>query len=304
VSEERRVAVLDAAAQLGYRPNAVARSLVQQRTHVIGVVVSDIHNPFYADIIDAIDARALDRTYRALFNTGKRVVSQEVVALDTLLQLRVDGVILGGPTVRLSAIESAADRVPVVLVARGTRSPRIDSVTTDDRTGALLAVDHLVELGHRDIAHIGARGPVAQTRRAGYEQAMCRHGLADQIRYTAGDWDEKGGADGMRRLLADGKPPSAVFVANDFAAIGALQALAGAGLGVPGDISVVGYDNTSLAALESVRLTTIDQPRADMGSAAVDLLIERLEEGRTTPRRIVLAPNLVVRDTTAALSGK
>ena len=297
------MAVLDAAAELGYRPNAVARSLVQQRSHVIGVVVSDIHNPFYADIVDAIDARALDRTYRALFNTGKRVASQEVVALETLLQLRVDGVILGGPTVKVAAIEAAAGPVPVVLVARGTRSPRIDSVTTDDRKGAGLAVDHLVGLGHRDIAHIGAHGPVAQSRRTGYEEAMRRHGLAANIRHVAGDWDEAGGATAMQRLLEDGEAPSAVFVANDFAAIGALQTLAAADLDVPGDISVVGYDNTSLAGLESVRLTTIDQPRAAMGAAAVDLLLERLEGGRTTPRRIVLAPSLVIRDSSASPSG-
>jgi DNA-binding LacI/PurR family transcriptional regulator len=300
VSDARRAAVLDAAAELGYRPNAVARSLVRQRSHVIGIVLSDVHNPFYADIVDGIDARALEREYRALFSTGKRVAEQEAVALDTLLQLRVDGVILGGPTVELSVVEAAAGPVPVVVVARRTRSKRIDCVTNDDRAGAALAVEHLVGLGHRRIAHIGAKGPVAKSRRTGYEQAMRQHRLASHIRCAAGDWDEPGGADGMSRLLASGEPPSAVFVANDLAAMGALNVLADHGFRVPEDVSVVGYDNTSLAALESVRLTTIDQPRAEMGSAAVDLLLERLEEGRTRPKRIVLRPALVVRSTTTS----
>jgi DNA-binding LacI/PurR family transcriptional regulator len=302
VREEKRLAVERAVEQLGYRPNAVARSLVRNRTNVLGVMLSDLHNPFFADIVDGIDAEASAARYRALINTGSRVPEREWEAIETLLQLRTDGLILASSVLPSAQILKAGEAVPVALIARPSRWPSVDSVTNDDRAGARLAVDHLVSLGHRRIAHVdGGRGAGATARRQGFLDAMRDHGLAAKGRVVRGDYTEEGGAAGVDGLLASGRRPTAVFVANDLAAIGALHALERHGLAVPGDVSVVGYDNTSLAALGHIDLTTVNQPRREIGATAVRLLLERLEGRRTRARHVVIAPDLVVRGTTAAI---
>jgi DNA-binding LacI/PurR family transcriptional regulator len=187
-----------------------------------------------------------------------------------------------------------------VLVARTSRWSSVDSVANDDRAGARLAVEHLVSLGHRRIAHVdGGDGAGAQARRSGFLEAMSSKGLATSAIVVRGDYTETGGASGIDRLLARGRPPTAVFVANDLAAVGALHALERQGLQVPEQVSVVGYDNTALAALGHINLTTIDQPRRELGATAVRLLLERLENGRQRARHVVLPPSLVIRGTTA-----
>lgn len=301
VSQERRLAVLRAAEELSYRPNEVARSLVRKRSYVIGVVLSDLHNPYFVEVVDGIEEEAIASNYRALFNTGSRSAERESVAVETLLQLRTDGLILAGSVLRSREILGAAATVPVVLVARPSRWPSVDSVTNDDRAGARLAVDHLFGLGHRAIAHVdGGPGAGAGARRAGYVQAMRGHGLASEVRVAPGAFTEEGGAAGVAQLVSDGRPPTAVFAGNDLAAVGALYALQRLGLRVPDDVSLVGYDNISLAGMGHIRLTTIDQPRRQMGATAVRLLLERLDHGRPRSRHLVVSPHLVVRDTTAS----
>jgi len=303
VSDERREAVLRAAEELGYRPNAVARSLVSRRTSVIGVVLSDLHNPFFVEVVDGIEEQAAASAYRALFNTGGRSAAGEASAVETLLQLRTDGVVLVSTVLSGPDILEVAKTTPVVLVARPSRWSTVDSVTNDDRTGARLAVDHLASLGHRRIAHIdGGVGAGAAARRTGYLEAMQQLGLAAHARVVPGDYTEDGGAAGVRAILRAGRRPSAIFAANDLAAVGTLQALEEHGLRVPADVSLVGYDNTSLAALRHIGLTTIDQPRREMGAAAIRLLLERLTAERDRARHVVVSPGLVVRRTTAAPS--
>jgi DNA-binding LacI/PurR family transcriptional regulator len=305
VSEEKRKAVLRAAKELSYRPNEVARSLVRKRSYVIGVMLSDLHNPFFTEVVDGIEGAAIAAGYRALFNTGSRLPERESVALETLLQLRTDGVILAAPVLPAEEVVAAAATMPVVLVARRSRSASVDSVANDDKAGGRLAVDHLVELGHRAIGHIdGGGGSGAGARRAGYVEAMRRHGLDRHIRVVPGAFTEEGGASGVAKLLATGSPPTAIFAPNDLAAVGALYALEQHGLRVPEDVSLVGYDNTSLAAMGHVGLTTVHQPRREMGATAVALLLERLEQGRRRARHLVVQPTLATRNTTAAPGGR
>ena len=182
VSDEKRRAVLRAADELGYRRNAVARSLVRSRSNVIGVMLSDLHNPFFTEVVDGVEEQAAGAGYHALFNTGGLVAEGEREAIETLLELRTDGLILAAPVLDGPAIVSASKAVPVVLVSRPSRWPSVDSVTNDDQAGAALAVDHLVSLGHQVIAHVdGGGGAGAASRRAGYLKAMRRHGLADRV---------------------------------------------------------------------------------------------------------------------------
>ncbi len=298
VSAEKRQLVLQVAAELGYRPNAAARSLVQQRSQVLGIVLSDLHNPFFAEVIDGVQAQAGIQGYSAIMSLVDHRASERK-ALDTLLELRVDGLILASPMLDVHTINAAAAEVPVVLVARRSRMTSIDSVANDDLSGARLIVEHLAELGHERIAHIdGGGGAGAAERSKGYLKAMERLGLARFSRVVPGAYSDDGGRQGVAALFGSGDPPTAIFVANDIAALGVMSALALRGLRVPDDVSVVGYDNTALAAVSQINLTTVDQPRPDMGRTAVTLLLERFAGRRDTARHVVIPPRLVVRGTT------
>jgi DNA-binding LacI/PurR family transcriptional regulator len=300
VSPESRAAVLAAAGELGYRPNAVARSLARRRSYHVGVMVSDLHNLFFAEILDGISGVAADVGYRMLIATGNRDPAAEVEALDSLLELRSDGVILLGPRLDASTLGRAGREVPLALVGSVHRLAGVDSVANDDVLGAALAVEHLVGLGHRRIAHVdGGRGAGAAERRAGYVSAMRRQGLASEVNVASGDFTEEGGYGGGRQLLRAHRPPTAVFASNDMAAIGVLEAADEAGLQVPGDVSLVGYDNNELAALRHIALTTIHQPRREIGEMAMRALLRRVERPRARARRTILEPHLVVRSTTA-----
>jgi DNA-binding LacI/PurR family transcriptional regulator len=305
VSPESRERVLAAAAALGYRPNAMARNLARRRTRTIGVLLHDLHNPFYAEIMDGIDELAAELDYGLLIGTAGRRLGGEDAALEAFLQLRTDGLILVGPQLPAAAIVAAAGLVPTVVVARAVRSPAVDTIVNDERAGALLAVGHLAELGHGCILHIdGGRGANASARRRGYEAAMRTLGLADRVRVLGGDYTDVAGLRAAERLLAAGDLPTAIFAANDLVAVGVRDRLEDSGVRVPDDISLVGYDNTFLAGLHHVDLTTVNQPRALMGRLAIEALVERVEQGRTDPVVHRLAPSLVVRGSTGALTGR
>jgi len=305
VSEVRRARVLAAAVELGYRPNAVARSLVQRRTNVIGVIVADLHNPFFADVADGIEDAAYQSGYRAMLSSGFLDPKRERGAIETMLELRVDGLIMLGSMMQVVKIERVAASLPVTLVGRYTRSKAVDSVGVDNAAGAQEAIDYLVGQGHTKIAHIhaGTAGG-SPRRRSGYEKAMRRHGLEEHIRLVKGAFTEAGGAEAMNEILESGDIPTAVFAPNDIAAIGALEAIDAAGLAIPDDISLVGYDNLALAALPRIGLTTVGQPLVDLGREAVGLVLERLDEGRERARHVVVPPNLVVRSTTGPPRGR
>jgi DNA-binding LacI/PurR family transcriptional regulator len=204
-----------------------------------------------------------------------------------------------GSMMKAGKIERVATTVPVVLVGRHTRSKILDSVGVDDAAGGSEAVEHLVSLGHSRIVHIHAGTAAgAPRRRSGYEKAMKRNGLEEHIRSVKGNFTESGGAAAMREILDSGDIPTAVFAPNDFAALGAMEVIDGAGLDIPGDISLVGYDNLTLSGLPRMALTTIGQPRVDLGREAVHLVLERLDEDRESARHVVVPPSLVVRSTT------
>lgn len=296
VSDTKRAAVKKAAAELGYRPNAAAKNLVRGRSFVIGVLVSDLHNPFFADVVDGIDDAAKDADYRTLIVSGFRSPTREAMAIDTLLQLRVDGIILAGATMKAADIELAAKVAPIVLASRASKSPNVDSINVNDRQGAEMAVDHLVSLGHTRISHIhGGIGAGARQRLNGYEKAMKRHKLQAHIDSARGDYTEGGGYTATQTLLANN--PSAIFAANDFSALGAMDAAAARGLRVPHDLSLIGYDNTSLSQLSHIGLTSIAQPKQILASEAFRLLFERID-GRTEVQHLTVPPTLVERTTT------
>ncbi|MBF6165544.1 LacI family DNA-binding transcriptional regulator [Streptomyces gardneri] len=302
VSEHRRRAVLDAAKDLGYQPHFMARSLASRTSNIVGVMVSDLRNAFFADVVEGMDAAARESGLELILNTGRRSAARERTALESLLSFRPGGVILLSPILPAAAIRAAAHQAPLVLVSRSSTVAAVDTVTDDGEAGAALAVDHLVSLGHRRIVHLDGGGAFTSApRRKGYRAAMQRHGLEPMV--VPSEHTDSAGMAAVRKLLnlfSHDNFPTALVCGNDFNAVGAMSALEEAGLRVPEDVSVVGYDNTSLAALRHVALTTIDQPRIRMGRLAIDALAERLRDGRTTPVRRRVEPSLIVRATTTA----
>jgi DNA-binding LacI/PurR family transcriptional regulator len=297
VSEERRARVVAAAAELNYRPNAAARTLASRRSRTIGVLLNDLINPYFAEITEGIEEVASDLGYRLLLSTGSRRRRREQDALNTFIESRVDGAILVSPDLSGADLVRMAEVAPVVVMGRLLRGPGIDHINTNDGLGAGLAVAHLVELGHRSIAHIdGGHGASARPRRAGYERAMRDRGLRPLV--VPGEFTELAGVRAVERLLRTRRLPTAIFAANDLIAAGAMDRLEEEGLRIPEDVSLMGYDNTFLAALHHMSLTTINQPRQEMGRLAMRTLIERLEDSRRATVTHVLEPSLVVRRTT------
>ena len=299
VSAGKREAILEAIEELNYRPNIIARSLVQRRTRILGVMIPDLRNPFFSDVVSGIQARAGDLGFRVLFNTGERQPALEESAIEGLLELRVDGLILAAPRAEDRVITRAGSWAPIVVLNRNSPDDSCDSVSNDNIAGAGLAVEHCADLGHRRIALIeGGAGIAARTRFEGYLRAMRRLGLADHILTAQGAHNEEGGRRGVQELLRAKPFPTAIFASNDLCAIGAMDALEEAGLRIPEDVSLVGFDNTTLAALRHISLTSINQPGGDMGRSAVERLWERIDGERTTPQHDVVVPSLVVRSTT------
>ena len=294
VSTVRREAVLEAARELGYRPNAAARSLAERRSNTFGVVINDLHNTFFADVVDGIHAEAEDHGYRLLLNAAWRRDADEVKAVESFLEYRVDAIILLGSRLEPSALRDVAKVCPLVVI--GADSPGIDVVVNDDERGGELVVEHLIELGHRQLAHIdGGTGAGAAQRRQGFVSACESFGVQPVV--IAGEFTEESGTRAVEELLVLPAVPTAVFAANDLVAVAAIDRLEDAGLQVPADITVVGYDNTSLAALHHISLTTINQPREEMGRVATRCALERLDRGRRAAVTHVLEPELVVRST-------
>ena len=299
VSEEARAAVLAAIEELGYRPNAAARTLARRTSHSIGVLVSDLHNPFFPMVLDGIDAVAEEHGYTSLIVRGKRRSQTEEHALGRLLELQVDGIVAVTERLSRAAIVEAARAAPLVTLTQTPRIPRVDTVVSDNREGAKLVIDHLVALGHTSIAMIADASEHAGAERIdGYKAALNGHRLARQVHVLNAPPTERGGYDATRDLLSQAGPVTAIFAGNDLCAFGVLDALAEHGLQVPRDMSVAGYDNTPVAALRTVWLTTVEQFAADIGAEAMRSVLARIKRRDRPARHLLVPPRLIERATT------
>ncbi|WP_128437037.1 LacI family DNA-binding transcriptional regulator [Streptomyces cyaneus] len=300
VRPEKRDAVLRAVRELGYRPNAAARSLSEQRTRTVGVLLNDLRNPWFVDMLDGLNSLLHDNGLHMLLADARlnRRTGQDPTG--PFLDLRVDGLVVVGTLPDPAALEAVAARIPVVVA--GAREPvpsGVDVVAGDDERGARLVAEHLIGLGHRRIAHIAGYGAVGELRRRSFEAAMREHGLGDEAVVEPSDMTEEGGYRTTVRLLSRPERPTAVFAVNDIAAVGALSAAEELGLRVPRDLSIVGYDNTSIARLRHVWLTTVDNTSHEVGRRAARCLLERFE-GTGGQGRVQLAtPTLEIRGSTA-----
>lgn len=294
-SDETRRRVLRIADELGYVPDQRAQKLRQSSARVLGVVF-ELQQPFHGDLVEHIYAAAARRGYDAVIS-AVAPSRGESTAVKALLRERCEAAILLGSRLSTEELERLARRLPTLLVARRSGLSDVGAVRSDDSLGIKLAVDHLVALGHQRIAHIdGAGAPGSSDRRLGFLQAMADHGLQDSADVLAGGLTEEAGAEGMRYLLDRRVPPTAVIAFNDRTATGVLDVLARQGRDVPGEFSVVGYDDSRLAKIPHVQMTTVSQDAARMADAAVTAALELIAEG--APQDTVLTPRLVERATT------
>jgi DNA-binding LacI/PurR family transcriptional regulator len=298
-SAATRERVLEAATRLGYRPDRLASALASRRSRTVGVQM-DVSNPYHARLIlDMYDA-AERSGYSLVLSTISRS-RDEGRAIETLLDSRCEALVLLGPEGSAESLNQLGRTLPVVVVGRAVPAGSVDVARTADDDGMASAVRHLVELGHRRIAYVsGPRGPVATLRRRGYESSMRDVGAADRIQIVKGGDSESAGVAAARAVLTAEQRPSGLLTFNDRCAIGLIDAVTRAGVEVPASLSIVGFDDSPVARLPQIGLTTVAQDTRALADNALTLLIERLDLGRSKPREVVVAPHLVVRGTTAA----
>jgi DNA-binding LacI/PurR family transcriptional regulator len=320
VSAEVRERVLRVARQLNYRRNGLARGLKRQCTETVGLVLGDIANPFAAELSRGVREVLAARGYNLFICVSEQSAKEDVASFDALADHRVDGMIVATRASkigndRLSEIIQMG--TPVVLIGRNFRHPAADLVTADHYRGGYEATTHLIDLGHRRIGFVGVSltNGAGLNRFQGYLDALREHGLPVEEelivsgRIESGDQlpgysTEAAGYRGMEQLLALPKRPTAVFARNDFTALGAINAIKRAGLRVPEDISIIGYDDVPLAAHTSPPLTTVRQPTREQGRAAATFLLRRIETKEPLPREErIFSCELVVRESAARAAG-
>jgi LacI family transcriptional regulator len=299
-----RERVLAAADRLGYRPSALARSLRLQRTLTLGMLVPDITNPFFSSIIKGAENAALERGYNLILCSSEDDPEREATYLRVLRQRQVDGLLIASSQMADDTIaELREEAFPFVLLNRATSWADDLAVVVDNRAAALGVVAHLAGLGHRRVGHLA--GPQTTTtgvdRREGYRAGVLAYGLADEpaLVVEADAFTEEAGYRALAFLVAGPGRPTAVFAANDLMAVGMLQRLRVVGAHVPGDLSIVGFNDIPLAGLLEPALTTVRVPQLEMGVTGASLLIDRLEGRPIDDVRVTLPTELLIRASTA-----
>jgi len=316
VSDITRKKVLKAVKDLNYRRNGLARSLKRQFTETVGLVLGDISNPYSTELARAVRETLVNQGFNLFICISENGSKEDIVAFESLSSHSVDGIIVA------TRSNEAGDRylrnlvetnVPVVTIGRDFQNKNVDLVSPDNLKGGFEATRHLIDLGHKRIAFIGANLSSGShlKRLQGYVNALKSHaipvdeslitGRSDDRSDVSGYSTEDIGFEAMKRLLSLGRPPTAVFARNDFTAIGAMRAISDAGLKIPGDIAIVGFDDIPLAARMSPSLTTVRQPMRVEGQIAAEMLLERIKSGKRISRRErILDCELVVRESSGS----
>jgi LacI family transcriptional regulator len=304
VSPERHQRVMAAVEKLQYRPNAVAQSLRRKQTSTIGLIVPDNSNPFFAEVAKGVEDAGYEAGVSVILCNSDGSFERELRYMEVLHNKRVDGVIFIATTAKADYVRGLLGAgVPVVTFYRQLPGTHADTLVVDNLGGGFQATRHLIELGHTAIACVAPASSESPSalRVNGFREAMAQAGCAvDEALIYRGDNRFSGGRDGAEYLLQTGRPFTAVFAGNDVMAIGVMRTLHERGIGVPGQVSVIGFDGISLGAYITPGLTSVVQPRYEAGQKAFQLLMERMREGYSGPQRaITLETRLELRDSTA-----
>ncbi len=303
VSKELRERVMSSVQRLGYRPNVLARGLRLKRTFVIGVIVPNIRNAYFTDIVRAVEDVALEAGFVVTVVSSDQDLDKERRYVDVLRNRLVDGALVAVADRHRSDLSPLIDsQVPVVLIDRRLEAcGACDSVTVDVRQGAYVAVQHLIQRGYERIGMIS--GPLsvstAADKLAGYRQALADSGRpVDESLIYMGDYTEDSGSRLARAMLRAPVPPQAVLVANNMMTLGFVRVVKEYGLRVPHDIAFISFDDSAWASLVTPPVTLVDQPTYELGKAAMEILLDRIDgepDGDDEPRHIVLRPSLILR---------
>jgi LacI family transcriptional regulator len=308
VSADKRAAVDEAIARLGFVPNPVARGLAGGRTLSIGVITQAIDSPFYGGALRGLEEHLGAAGYSPLFVSGQWDATREQACIEALCSRRVDGIIVLSGRSSDAALARLARDLPVVVTGRALKAPGLYALHFDDRSGAQLATQHLLDLGHRDIAFIAGdpKHPDAAERLRGYRAAFAALSSGaltpDPALVLQGDFTEASGSAAIERLLDAGRGFSAVFAANDQMAFGAALALHRRGLHVPHDVSLVGFDDLASASFTVPPLTTVHHSVYELGQSAAQAMLQLL--AGETPTLALSEPRLVVRESSVALAAQ
>jgi LacI family transcriptional regulator len=304
VNEQTAARVLRAAHELGYRPNPIARGLKTNRSYTVGVVIPDLTNPLFPPIVRGIEDRLAAAGYTPLIVNTDNDAERERSHLEAMLARQVDGLIAATARLDVGVLAAtAARRTPLVLVNRSLEDDSVPAVTVDDRRGIALAVEHVAALGHRLIGHVGGPQNVStgHRRHQGFVQTMEALGLpvsAGHVRFAEA-FTEPEGARACAEVLEHEPRVTAIVAANDRLAIGCYDALAAAGLMCPDDISIVGFNDMPFIDRLRPPLTSVRVPQREIGTTAAELLLAQLAEEKAPARELLLAPELIVRASTA-----
>jgi LacI family repressor for deo operon, udp, cdd, tsx, nupC, and nupG len=297
VSKETKQKVLDVINQVNYKPHIVARQFRTKETKIILVVVPDITSAFFSEILRGIEHVAVSCGYQVILGDTENNVEREREYINLLFQKQADGMVLLTARLDKSQLEELSSQFPVVLACEYVDGLNIPTVSIDNISSARKATEHLIQLGHRRIAHI--TGPInvvlSRDRLRGYQQAMMSHDLSiDSVFIQEGDGSFESGYNQMLKLLALEIPPTAVFMFNDEMAMGAIKAAKDCDVKVPEDLAVVGFDHVKMSTIHEPKLTTIDQPKYDIGTTAMKLLLKLINGELIKKKKIVMNDRLIV----------
>ena len=306
IRNDTKERILSIAKELNYRPNFVSRSLVMRRSKTLGLVITTIANPFYTELAKGIEATSRRLGYNIILCSTQSDLGTEKLYIDMLRSKGVDGIIftsahMGDPNI----IELAEEGFPIVLVNRrtyhSTVREKVDYVGVDNIQGGFLAVEHLIKLGHCRIGIIGgsSESSVGFERIEGGKKALAAYDLKQKDDYfLEGDFLKESGYRGGISFVRMAEPPTAIFAANDYMALGAYQAVIEEGTRVPEDMAIVGFNDIEFTAMKGIELTTIGQKKYEMGSLSVETLVEKIEGRKVGPsKEVILKPELIIRRT-------
>jgi DNA-binding LacI/PurR family transcriptional regulator len=301
VREETRRRILELVNKLNYRPDARARTFVSRKSNLIGLVVSDISNPFYAELARGIEDKAHEEGYNVIFCSTVNKPERMETYVNLMMDAGVDGFIFASTRLHEPVVEKLIDeRFPLVLVNRKLRAEIGNYVVLNNIQGAYEITQHLIDLGYRKIAII--TGPsnfsTGLYRLKGYQQALKDHHIELNNNYVIqGPFTRETGYEGAKQLLTMGGRPEAIFAGNDYIAMGVIDAVEELGLHIPEETGLVGFDNTEFASNQRIKLTTVSQRTYEMGNLGIQILIDYIGRKETNyTHRVVLEPRLIIRE--------